>query len=350
MRKLPKTIKRHGVFIRRCVLLLALVLLLMPGLVTLSACRQTRRDLIEITFALDWTPNTNHSGLFLARDLGYFAEEGLKVSLQQSDMTFIEQVGSGAAQFGIASQEQVLQARAASGKVPVVAVAAVIQHNTSGFASPVDREILTPKDFMGKTYSGWGTPLEEAFIRTLVEADGGDYSKVKIINQSATDFFAALETEADFVWIYQGWDGVAAEVNKYPLNFILLQEIDPQLDFYSPVIIADESIVREQPELVGKFLRAAARGYMKAIEEPAAAVKSLLAEAPELDAELLEKSQNYLNTQYVADAPHWGEMTKQRWDDFATWMDDRGLLESKITVDEAWTVEFLPGRETDGEK
>ena len=86
---------------------------------------------------------------------------------------------------------------------------------------------------------------------------------------------------------------------------------------------------------------------MKAIEEPAAAVKSLLAEAPELDAELLEKSQNYLNTQYVADAPHWEKMTKQRWDDFATWMDDRGLLESNITVDEAWTAEFLPdGRRT----
>ncbi|NLZ70037.1 MAG: ABC transporter substrate-binding protein [Clostridiaceae bacterium] len=335
---------------RSYVLLLVTIMFLMPGLAALSACRQNPRNLTEITFALDWTPNTNHSGLFLARDLGYFAEEGLNVSLQQSDMTFIEQVGSGAAQFGIASQEQVLQARAASGKVPVVAVAAVIQHNTSGFASPVDRKIVVPKDFMGKTYSGWGTPLEEAFIRTLVEADGGDYSKVKIINQSATDFFAALETEADFVWIYKGWDGVAAEVNNYPLNFILLQEIDPQLDFYSPVIIANESVVREQPELVRRFLRAATRGYMKAIEEPAAAVQALLAEAPELDAELLEKSQNYLNTQYIADALRWGEMTKQRWDDFAVWMDDRGLLESKIAVDDAWTAEFLPEWKADGQK
>lgn len=300
------------------------------------------QELDKITFALDWTPNTNHSGLFVARDQGYFAEEGLEVDLQQTDMTFIEMVGTGAAQFGIASQEQVLQARAASGQVPIVSVAAVLQHITSGFASFSETGISTPTDFEGRTYAGWGTELELAMIKTLMDADGADYDQVTIINQSATDFFAALETEADFVWIYYGWDGISAELRQIPLNFMLLQDVDPALDMYSPTIITNEQTIAENPELIERFLRAAARGYQAVMADPQLAVDALLAEAPELDPELVAASQAYLNEQYVADAQQWGQMSPQRWTDFTAWMSANELLESPITAEDAYTNDFLP--------
>ena len=142
-----------------------------------------KKELREVVFALDWVPNTNHTGLFLARDLGYYEEEGLNVRIEQSDMAFIEMVASGAAHLGIASQEQVLQARASFAKVPVVSVAAVLQHNTSGFASPADRKIESPKDFAGKIYSGWGTELEMAFISYLMEKENADPDEVTVITQ-----------------------------------------------------------------------------------------------------------------------------------------------------------------------
>lgn len=314
---------------------------------TLSACgqkMQTNADkpLKKVQFALDWTPNTNHSGLFVAKEEGYFAEEGLDVSLTQTDMNFIEMVGTGSAELGIASQEQVMQARASSGKVPIKAVAAIIQHNTSGFASPADRNITSPKEFEGKTYSGWGTELELSFIRSLMEKVGGDFGKVKIINQSATNYFASMETEADFAWIYYGWDGVSAEVQNYPLNFILLQEVDPRIDFYSPVLIAGEKVLEEDPELVRAFLRAAKKGYEKAIADPDVAVQALLANAKELDPTLLEKSQLYLNEKYIDDAKSWGEMKPEVWANFGEWMQENELLDSEIPVEDAYTNEFLP--------
>ena len=89
-------------------------------------------QLDRITFALDWTPNTNHSGLFLAQQQGFYAEKGLDVDFQESDMNFIEMVATGSASFGIASQEQVLQARSSEAKIPIVSVAAILQSNTSG--------------------------------------------------------------------------------------------------------------------------------------------------------------------------------------------------------------------------
>ncbi len=330
--------------IRICTLLLAAI--------ALVACSSTGptdngespsdQPLQRITFALDWTPNTNHSGLCIARDEGYFAEEGLEVDLQQSDMAFIEMVGTGAAEFGIASQEQVLQARAASGQVPIVSIAAVLQHNTSGFASFPQTGISTPSDFEGKTYAGWGTELELAMIQTLMDADGADFDQVNIINQTATDFFAALETEADFVWLYYGWDGLSAELRGSPVDFMLLQDVDPDLDMYSPTIITNEQVIADDPELVERFLRAAARGYAAAMADPQLAVDALLAEAPELDEALVAASQDYLNDYYVAQAPRWGEMDPQRWTDFNAWMAENGLLESAIQPEDAYTNDFLP--------
>ncbi len=322
-------------------LLVILVLLLLP----LPACAQnadTDDELRELVFALDWTPNTNHSGLYLAQERGYYAEEGLDISFRESDMNFIEMVANGTAAFGIASQEQVLQARASAAEIPVVAIAALLQHNTSGFASPVNRGIETPADFEGNTYSGWGTELELAFIRSLMEKSNADYDKVDIVNQSASNFIASMETEADFAWIYYGWDGVNCELQDYPINFILLGDIDERLDFYSPVLITSDELIKTEPELVAKFLRASRRGYLDAMADADAAVAALLKAAPELDPALLLASQEWLNQESEKTAEPWGSMLAERWENFALWMRDNQLLEGDLDVNSAYTTEFLP--------
>ena len=324
------------------VLLLAvLVLGLFPQL---AACEKGGEgDLDRVVFALDWTPNTNHAGLFLARDRGYFRDQGIEIELQETDMNFMEMVAGGSAAFGMAGQEQVLQARASQAALPVVAIAAVLQENTSGFASPVDRSIFNPQDFQGKIYSGWGTELELAIIRTLMEKSGADFDKVKIINQSAGNYIASMELEADFAWIYYGWDGIICEQEAYPIHFIPLRDIEPALDFYSPVIICNETVLRENPDLVKRFLAACERGYQEAIADPQAAVDSLLKAAPGLDEDLLLASLAYLNPLFIGEADYWGAMDPAIWEDFASWMDQQGLLDSSIQVEGAYETSYLPG-------
>ncbi len=322
-----------------------LVLMMIAVLLLGAACAPTpdeEDELLELSFALDWTPNTNHSGLYLAQERGYYAEAGLNITFRESDMNFIEMVANGSAAFGIASQEQVLQARASGAQIPVVAIAALLQHNTSGFASPVDRGIEAASDFEEHTYSGWGTELELAFIRSLMEKEGADYDKVNIINQSASNFIASMETEADFAWIYYAWDGVNCELMDYPINFILMREIDERLDFYSPVLITRDELLEEDPELVQKFLRATAKGYADAISDADAAVEALMKAAPELDRELLVASQEWLNNESKKSNETWGSMTAERWENFALWMSENGLLEEEVDVDSAFTSDFLP--------
>lgn len=321
--------------------LIILILGLFPQL--LACDKEEDQGLDRVVFALDWTPNTNHAGLFLARDRGYFRDQSIDLELRETDMNFMEMVAGGSAAFGMAGQEQVLQARASKAALPVLAIAAVLQENSSGFAAPLDRGIRQPEDFEGKGYSGWGTELELAMIRTLMEKRGADYSKVKVINQSAGNFIASMELEADFAWIYYGWDGIICEQEDYPIHFIPLRDIEPALDFYSPVIISNESVLKDNPDLVRRFLLACERGYREAMADPEAAVDSLIKAAPGLDRDLLLASMDYLSPLFLGQAPYWGAMDPVIWTDFARWMEREGLLDSAIQVEAAFETAFLPG-------
>lgn len=296
----------------------------------------------DITVLLDWVPNTNHTGLYVALENGYYAEEGLNVEVIYSSAGgSADLIAAGQGQFGVSYQEQVTYARTAETPLPIKAIAAIIQHNTSGFASPVDRNIESAADFEGKKYGGWGTPMEIAILKALMEKEGADFEKLEVVDIGDVDFFGAVETMVDFTWIYDGWDGVAAGLKDYPINFIKLQDVDPNLDFYTPVIIAEESYLEAKPETAKAFMRATRKGYEFAIENPAEAAEKLLIHASETDPALAVASQEYLAGEYQAEAAVWGTMKAETWENYGNWMYERGLIESKLDVEKAFTNEFI---------
>ena len=296
----------------------------------------------KITVVLDWVPNTNHTGIYAARELGYYSEAGLVVDIMQpSEGGSPDIIAAGKGQFGISYQEQVTYARTAEQPLPVVAIAAIISHNTSGFASPVDRGIKTPKDFEGKRYGGWGSPMEEAMLKGLMKKYGADFSKVEMVNIGASDFFASVSRDVDFAWIYYGWDGIAAKQKNFPIDFMLLQDVDKALDFYTPVIIASENTLKENPEMVKKFLSATGKGYLYAIKNPAEAADILLASAPELDKDIVQASQEYLAGQYTGTDGKWGFMEKTIWETFSAWMYENKLIVRPLDIDKAFTNDLL---------
>lgn len=309
---------------------------------TLSALAEP--SLREVTVLLEWVPNTNHTGMYVALEKGFYQEEGLQVDIiQPEEGGAAPFIAAGQGEFGISHQEQMTFARTADEPLPVVAIAAILQHNTSGFASPIEKGIIRPKDFEGKKYGGWGSPIEEATIKALMDIDGADYNKTEIVNIGAIDFFAAVKEYVDYTWIYYGWDGVSSEVKKFPINFIYLREYDRELDFYTPVIITREQLLLTEPEMVKKFLRATEKGYLFSIENPEEAVRILLKYAPEIDQDIAIASQKYLAGEYLADAPYWGKMEKERWEGYAHWLYQRGLIDRKLDVGKVFDNSFLPG-------
>jgi ABC-type nitrate/sulfonate/bicarbonate transport system substrate-binding protein len=297
--------------------------------------------LTKVTVMLDWTPNTNHTGLYVAKEKGFYNEQGLDVEILQSGEPGPAQlVAAGKVDFGVSYQEEVTNARAAD--IPIVSLAAVIQHNTSGFASLKEANLTRPKDLEGKRYGGWGSPVEHAVIEAVMAKDGGNGKKVKFIDIGSADFFSVIGKKVDFTWIYYGWDGIQAELRKIPLNVIMLKDFDKALDYYTPVIITSEKNIKERADLVKKFMHATSKGYELAIAQPEEGAKILLKHAPELNAELVMASQKWLSTQLQADAPQWGRQKKEVWEGYAQWMFERKLLDKMIEADKAFTNEFLP--------
>ncbi len=323
-------------FTKYTAIVLAVIALALP--VAASGQAETER----VTIVLDWVPNTNHAGIYLALEEGFYASEGLDVEVvQPSELGAEALVAAGAGDFGISFQEAVTFARTADAPLPIVAIAAILQENTSGFAAPADGRITHPGDFAGKRYGGWATEFEIAMLDAVMAPYDSGSADVETVNVGTLDFIAGFEREMDFTWIFYGWSGVRAELENYELTYLPLVELDERLDYYTPVIIAAESVLESQPEMVAAFLRATQRGYLAAIERPEAAADALLVHAPETDRGLAIASLEYLAPYFRDEGEIWGYMEDTTWTRFTEFLDERGLLPNEIDPAEAFTNEFL---------
>lgn len=309
-------------------------------LVSLAACTSQAEGPVKLTLMLDWVPNTNHTGIFVAQHEGFFEDAGLEVEIIQPGEVFAEQaVAGGAADFGISFQEQITLARAEA--VPLVSIAAIIQNNTSGFAS---RVAGSPGEWEGLRYGSFGSPFEEPTLRELMRCDGGDFDALEIVNTGFSDPLALLSQEQiDLAWIFYGWQGVQAARQGIELEVVMMGDwFDCIPDYYTPVIFAAEATLEERPEIVRAFLKAVSRGYRFAIDEPATAAAILLDAVPELDEQLVRESQEWLSPRYQADAARWGEQDLEVWDAYSRWMADHDILAEAIQAERAFTNEYLP--------
>jgi ABC-type nitrate/sulfonate/bicarbonate transport system substrate-binding protein len=300
-------------------------------------------ELIPVKLMLDWVPNTNHTGIFVAAANGYFEEAGLAVEIIQPGEVYPEAaVASGSADFGISFQEYVTLARADD--VPIVSIAAVLQHNTSGFATAADLDVSGPADFEGLRYGSFGTPFEEPTLEVLMNCAGGDVSKLEIRQTGWADPLALIaEDQIDMAWIFYGWQGFQAQQQGVDLNVVMLKDyFDCVPDYYTPVVIANEDTLAGRPAVATAFMAALSRGYDYAIDNPGAAAEILLLAAPELDAELVKASQDWVAEYYRAEAPRWGEQKLSVWQDYTDWMVRHGIIAAPIAAGDAFTNEFLP--------
>ena len=302
------------------------------------------KDLEKVTFVLDWTPNTNHTGLYVAMSKGYFEEAGIGVEVQQPPEDGAEVlVASGKAEFGVSFQDSMAAALTGEHPLPITAVAAVIQHNTSGIISRKGEGMSSPKGMEGHSYATWNGPIELATLKHVVEADGGNYSKINLIPNAVTDEVTALKSkQVDSSWIFYAWAGVKTELEKLQTDYFAFADIDPVFDYYTPVLIAGNKFLEEKPETAKAFLAAIAKGYEFAIEHPEEAAEILCQEVPELDKELVVASQKYLADQYQAEAEKWGYIDAKRWNNFYGWLNEKELVETEIPENTGFTNDYLP--------
>ena len=334
--------------IKRAASILTICIMVFSMAFAMTGCgSEEESGLTKITFCLDWTPNTNHTGIYAAQAQGWYEEAGLEVEIvQPPENGAAHMCASGEAQFAIEAQDTMAASLALDEPLGITAVAGLIQHNTSGIMSRAGDGIDTPKGLTGRTYSTWDSPIELAMLENVVDADGGDFDKVKLIPNDITDEPAALSAkQTDAVWVFEGWSKVNAQVSGVDVDYFAFSDIDPTFDYYTPVIIANNDFLAEDPETAKAFLAATARGYEFAAENPEEAADMLiagdntgsLAEAEEL----VKASQKFLSPLYIDDADRWGVIDEARWNGFYKWLYENELCAKDLT-DIGFSNEYLP--------
>jgi len=322
--------------------LLALLLLLATTGGPASAAHARAQGLKKVTVALDWYPNANHAGLFLAKERGYFAAEGLDVELYTpADPTVVLQtVGSGKDTLGISYQTDLLLARAQG--VPVVSVAALVQQPLLGVMSLTSAGITRPRDLVGKTVGYPGIPSQEAFLATMLEADGATRDDVKLVDVGFSLVPAVVSGQVDAVMgAYWTHETIVAAREGHPVDLLRVEEWGVPA-YYELVLVAGEQTLSKDPETIRAFTRAMQRGYADAIADPGAAVDALAAASPDLDRAVETEGLALLTPAWTARDVPIGTQDPARWSAYAAWMIDQGLIPTDLDVAAAFTTTILP--------
>ena len=328
---------------KRRIISILLCAAMLSAALFVAGCSQDNGGKTKITFVLDWTPNTNHTGLYVAQEKGYFDEAGIELEIVQPPEDGAEAlVGSGKAQFGVSFQDSMIPAISGEDAMPVTAVAAVVQHNTSGIISRKGEGIDKPRGLEGKKYATWDLPIEKATLKQVVEDDGGHFDKVELVPETVTDEVSTLQAKkVDAIWVFYGWAGVATEVAGLETDYFAFKDINEVFDYYTPVIIGNTDWLSENADKAKAFLSAVSKGYEYAVENPKEAAEILCGAVPELDKKLVTASQKYMSKEYKAEAEKWGYIDAKRWNAFYSWINDNNLSEAKLEENQGFTNDYL---------
>ena len=333
-------------------LLLLVALPLLAGCVGQTTTKQYNGQVAKVTLALDWTPNTNHTGIYVAMKKGFYQQNGIDLTLTPySSSVYPEQlVSTGKAEFGISFPESVTTFRAQD--VPIVSVAAIIEHNTSALVTLKSSGLDSVAKLAGKRYAGFGGAYEQPVISEMLSCAGASSVNFQNITTQVDPIAALKSGQFDFAWVYMGWEGVEAQRQGVDLNvFPLTDYCIP--DYSSPVIITSQQFIQQQPDVIKRFIKATAEGYTYAIQHPNDAAKLLIDAAPKGsfdDQQLVYKSQEYLSPRYAPNEKCWGTQSLASWTNYPRFMFNHHAIQdangNPITQEPnysaAFTNQFLP--------
>lgn len=281
-----------------------------------------------VTLALDWTPNTNHTGFYVAQHNGWYAQNAV-------DLQFIPYasanpetlVGSGQADCGISTEEGATFAIAAGAREQ--SVMAILQHTASEIAVLASGPISRPRDMDGKVYAGFGSPQEGPLLTSVIKADGGKGVFTTVTLDTAA-YEALYAGKADMAITFSAWEAVEAKERGIALRTFAFPDYGLP-DSYAVVLVCNDAWLAANGDVARRFLGATVRGFQLAATDPTAAADELIAANPgvfDANPALPRDSADYLAAQklYVNSAGAVGPETSQQWDAASGYLFDQGVL------------------------
>ncbi|MFD0933059.1 ABC transporter substrate-binding protein [Psychroflexus salinarum] len=284
----------------------------------------------KLTLALDWTPNTIHTGFFVALEKGFYSDEGLEVDLRSPQIDNYKSTPAGLlankeVDFAIAPSESVISYHTLPNKPNLTAIAAILQEDTSAIVTLKSSGINQMKDLDGKRYASYDARFEDTIISEAIKKDGGEGKHIKITPEKLGIWDTLLKGEADATWVFMPWEGIEAQRKGVELNTFHLEDYDIPYG-YSPVLLSHPDHFENKPKAMTGFLAATAKAYRWAAENPEEASRLLLPHVQDKDLEFLKESQRYIGKYYLTADKKWGQMKGERWTSFISWLAANDLI------------------------
>lgn len=300
----------------------------------------------KIRIALDWTPNINHIGIFVAKELEFYKEVGIQTTIinpleDEYAVTPGKKLELDQADFVIAPFETVISLNNKKNVVDAIAVFAILQEDISSIVTLESSEIDQPALLDGKIYASYKARYEDHIVKEMIKNDGADGNIELIYPKKLGIWNILLEKKADATWIFNNWEGIEAESKNVKLNKFSLADFDIPY-CYSPIIITKKSNLKEQKNDYSNFIKATQKGYLYAIENKLEAIKILEKQVTEYDRKNvdLEKALDF-TIPYLKNGSECGLMKSERVNSFLNWLVENKLEDKKILQQELFTNELL---------
>jgi putative hydroxymethylpyrimidine transport system substrate-binding protein len=293
--------------------------------------------------ALDFYVNPDHAGVYTAIDNGYFERAGLAVTprVPSDPSAPIKEVAAGRADLAISYQPEVLLAHDQG--LDVVAVGAIVDQPLTSLISLPAGGIATPADLRGKTVATAGIPYQSDYLETILADVNLSRSDVNEVNVGLNLLPALLGGRAQAILGgFSNVEGVdLAQRGENPRVVPVDQLGVPSYD--ELVLVAQRPRVDDDPDAIRVFLTALANGTRDAVANPAAATESILNAGKGLDPRLTRAEMD-ATLPLLAATPgqSFGQMDGAKWELFAGWMAEHGLISDVPKADEVLTNELLP--------
>jgi len=329
----------------------AIALAVLALALTLAACGEKSEDTTSsregFGLTLDFYPNPDHAGIYMAQKLGYFEEAGLDLSIETpSDPAApVKQVAAGRTDLAISYEPEVALAREQG--LDVVAVAALVNRPLTSMIWLKSSGIKGVGSLEGKTIATAGIPYQDAFLKTILARVKLTPDDVKAVNVGFGLLPALLGGSAQaMLGGFSNVEGVdLRERGKAPVVTPVDKLGVPTYD--ELVLVARPQSLEEDPEKFRLFLAALARGTKAAVAQPGAATQAIVEANPDLEPKLAAAEVKATLPLLGADSGErpYGYMDPDEWATFAGWMRDNGLIESLPDPSELLDDGYLPSGE-----
>ncbi len=310
-------------------------------MVVLTGCgrQEEKKPLDKVSVQLNWKHQAQFAGIYAADQLGYYADEGLEViMLVRNDPVsdLFASVVAGKAAFGLAYGAGMMNAR--SRNLPLTAIAAIYRIQPLVFATMNKSNITTPYDFPGRTMRTTSPGGTSIVFNAMMTRLGLDPESVRQID-FGYDLSPFLSGKADIWPCYITNEVQTLRKLGYSVNVILPDDYGVHL--YGDVLYTTDQLIRDNPELVLRFVRATLKGWRWAVENPREAGKFALKYNPNLNAEhqadIMQASVPLIHT--GKDPIGW--MQAEVWEGMHAMLLKQKILSKTVDLNNVFTMKFL---------